>query len=360
VRLFLHVARRALTAFLGALAAVVLLFLAVDFAENASAFRGPGWVAAAAAIYLNRAAFVAWQTAPAAMLLAAALTASGLRRTREYTAMRALGLGPWRVAAPALAVALLAAAAVAWLGDAVASEAAGRADAIMAQRFGGGTSGPLARWQERASWFRGRGGRRVYHLRQAAEGGAFDRVTVLDLSEGFRLERRIDAERMLPGEAPGEWVLLSGTERRFLPEGVTSETFQRRAYAFGDGADAFSVLPGQPAQMRSGVLSRQIALRRALALPVAAYVLEWHNKWAWPLAGFPAGLLALALALRRDRRGHFTAALVESVAVSLAFWLAHGLCFSLGLSGRLPAAAAAWVADATFLLAGALALRRLA
>jgi len=105
VTLFLHLARRALVAFAASLAGVVALFLVVDFAENAAVFHGPGWVRAVLALYAWRAAQVAYQTAPAALLLAAAVTASGLRRTREYTAMRALGLGPWRVAAPVLAVA---------------------------------------------------------------------------------------------------------------------------------------------------------------------------------------------------------------------------------------------------------------
>ncbi len=104
--LFLHLAHRALRAFLGSLVAVVALFLVVDFAENASAFHGPNWGRWALELYANKAAVVAWQTGPAALLLAAAVTASGLRRTREYTAMRALGLGPWRVALPVLAVAL--------------------------------------------------------------------------------------------------------------------------------------------------------------------------------------------------------------------------------------------------------------
>ena len=112
--------------------------------------------------------------------------------------------------------------------------------------------------------------------------------------------------------------------------------------------------------MSQAVLGRQIGLRRELGLTVAENVLEWHNKWAWPAAGVPAGLVALALALRRDRRGHFTAALLESVGVSLAFWMAHGLCFTLGLSGRLPAPVAPWIAGALFLVAGAAALRRLA
>jgi lipopolysaccharide export system permease protein len=357
------VAARALVAFLGALAAVVGLFLVVDFAENASSFKGEGWMAAAAELYANRAAQVAYQTAPAAMLLAAALTASGLRKTREYTAMRALGLGPWRVAGPVVGVALLVAAGTAVLGDVVALEAAARGDEILATRFGR-SAGGWKKWQERKSWFRGRDGRRIYHLRAVGESGGFERVTVLELSPGFGLARRIDAAWMRPGAGPGEWILGEGTERRFGfvgGEGVSpAEPFAERTYAFGDGADAFAVRPGRPGQMRAGVLSRQIELRRTLGLPTAEYVLEWHQKWSWPLAGVPAGLLALALALRRDRRGHFTAALVESVAVSLAFWLVQGLCFSLGMSGRLPPAVAAWFAGALFLAAGALALRRLA
>jgi lipopolysaccharide export system permease protein len=353
------VAARALVSFLAALSAVVGLFLVVDFAENASSFKGDGWIAAAAELYANRAAQVAYQTAPAAMLLAAALTASGLRKTREYTAMRALGLGPWRVAGPVVAVALLVAGGTALLGDLVALEAAARGDEILATRFGR-SAGGWKKWQERKSWFRGRDGRRIYHLRAAGEGGGYERVTVLELSPGFGLARRIDAAWMRPGASPGEWLLGEGTERRFGPEGSLAEPFEARTYAFGDGADAFAVRPGRPGQMRAGVLSRQIALRRSLGLPTAEYVLEWHQKWSWPLAGVPAGLLALALALRRDRRGHFTAALVESVAVSLAFWLVQGLCFSLGMSGRLPPAVAAWFAGALFLLGGALALRKLA
>lgn len=358
MRLFRHVAWRALTAFAGTLAAVVGIFLAVDFAENASVYQGPGWVVAAAELYLNRAAQVAFQLAPAAMLLGAALTASGLRRTREYTALRALGLGPWRVAGPVLAVAALVVVGTAVLGDAVAVEAAARGDEIMATRFGRNVGG-WRKWQERKSWFRGRSGRRIYHLRAAADDG-FERVTVLDLSASFTLARRVDAEHMLAGSVPGEWLLRGGTERRFDGERIVTESFAERRYAFGDGADSFAVRPGRPEQMRAAVLARQIELRRSLGLPVAAYLLEWHQKWAWPAAALPTALLALALALRRDRRGHFTAALMESVAVSLGFWLVQALSFSLGLSGRLPPPVAAWMAVGVFLAGGALALRRLA
>ena len=49
--LFLHLARRALIAFASSLAAVVILFLVVDFAENARIFNGAGWMRAVLELY---------------------------------------------------------------------------------------------------------------------------------------------------------------------------------------------------------------------------------------------------------------------------------------------------------------------
>ena len=356
--LFLHLARRAATAFAGSLAAVVALFLVVDFAENAAVFHGPGWFPAVLALYLSRAVVVAYQTAPAAMLLAAAVTASGLRRTQEYTAMRALGLGPARVVAPVLAVAVLVSAGLTWAADATVVEASARADKIMAERF---RRGGYGRGGERKRWFRGRDGHRIYHLRGGGERGEFDGVTVLDVTEGFRLSRRLDAARMVPGAAPGEWVLHEVAERTFRVDGsVALATYPSRVYAFDEDPAAFAVRPGRPSQMRRSVLREQADLRRRLGLAAQYFSLEWNGRFAYPLAGIPAGLLALGLALRRERKGHLTAALVESVAVSLVFWVVQGICWTLGASGHLPPMVGAWGPDALFLVAGGWAVRRFA
>jgi lipopolysaccharide export system permease protein len=356
VTLFLHLARRALVAFLGALAAVVILFLAVEFAEGASAFHGAGAIQAALKVYLYRAAAVAWQTAPAAMLLAASLTASGIRRTREYDAMRSLGLGPWRVALPVLAVAALVAGGMVIFDDLFAAGAAAKADEIKASR--GQSVNAWSRWQERKTWFRGRDGRRLYELRAAGPAGSFERVTILDVGPAFRLERRIDAGRMIPGP-DGDWILEEVEERRFGGDGaMVLERAPRRTYRFDEDPMAFAVRPGWPAQMRRAVLAEQVAVRGRLGLPTAEYALEWHRKLAYPLAAIPASLLALALALRRARKGFVTASLVESVGVSLVFYAMQGLSWSLARSGQLPPAAAAWLPDAVFAAAGLWALRR--
>ena len=354
-----HVALRALLAFLAALAGVVAVFLVVDFVDNAHVLKGEGWFPAAMELYAYKAAVVAAQMAPAAMLLGAAIATSGLRQTREWTAMRSVGLGPWRMALPMAATAVLVAGGMAGLHDLVGVHAAQRAEEISATRFRrGGSYRRWLAWQEPKRWFRGADGRRVYHLRGSLPGGGFERVTVLEVSEAFRLVRRIDAVRMEPAEG-GAWRLAEVEERTFGEDGETSLVrAAERTFRFDEPPGSFDLKPGRPSQLRHAVLGEQIALRRKLGQPSAEFELERANRLAYPLSAVAGTLLAVALALRRNRRGHVSSSLLEAVGISIVLWGAQGVCMAMGLSGRLSPLVAAWTPDVLFVALGMLAVRR--
>lgn len=356
--LFGYVARRTLAAVLGALAGVVGIFLAVDFVDNAAGYTGPGWVPAVLELYAYKSAVVVYQIAPAAILLGAAIAVSGFRQTREYTALRSVGLGPWRLAVPVLAVALLCGGVLVVVHDLVGVVAADRAETIAATRFGRG--GDMRRYtaaREPKRWFRSKDGRRIYHLRGALPEGGFARVTIYEIGDGFTLSRRVDAARMRP-DGDG-WQLEEVEDRRFGADGTLSlETAAVRRADFDEPAGAFSVVPGKPGQMRWNTLLAQLKLRRQLGLRTAEFELERYNRLAYPLAGAPGALLALAIALRRNRKGHVATALVESVGVSMLFWAAQGVTWAFGLSGRVTPWVAAWLPNVLFLALGAWAVRR--
>jgi lipopolysaccharide export system permease protein len=357
LRLPRHLAARALVNLVASVTGVVALFLAVDFAERASVLRADDFVESVAQLYLYRSAVLVWQVAPAAMLLAGAITASGLRKTREYTALRALGFGPWRVAIPILAVCAAGAVALAAAGDVVAQSWV-RSDEIMQERFNR-TTRQAARAQEQKRWFRSKDGRRIFHLRSSAPGGAFERITVLELGDGFTLARRIDAGRMSPAGEPGAWTLEDVEERTFGAGPATFGRAARAVYRFEEDPAAFQLRAGRAGQMTRETLAEQVALRGRLGLPSADFALEWHRRLSYPLAGITAGLVAVAVALRRNRRGHLTAALLEAVAIFFLYWAVDAVGLSLGHSGRLAPWLAAWLPAAIFLGGGAVAMRRL-
>jgi lipopolysaccharide export system permease protein len=131
-----------------------------------------------------------------------------------------------------------------------------------------------------------------------------------------------------------------------------------RGYRFEEPPEAFSVVAGRPAQMRWRTLVEQIALRRELGLASVEFELERDNRIAYPFAAVPGALIALALALRRNRKGHVSAALGEAVGVSLLFWAAQGVSWALALSGRVPTEVAAWAPNVLFLAVGVWAVQR--
>ena len=343
---------------LAAFSGVITIFMAVDIVENAGGFAGPGWFLAALELYANKAAVVAHLVAPAALLLGATIAVSGLRQTREWVAMRSVGLGPWRMAGPVLAAVGLASLGSVLFHEVWGVKAAQRAEEIQVTRFARG--GAYRRWQatqQPKRWFRGADGRHVYHLRGVLPGGGFERVTVLELSDEFQLTRRIDAGKMEPAEG-GAWRLADVEERTFSSRGGTFAKAESRLVRFEEPPGSFDLRPGRPSQMSLPVLGEQIALRRRLGQPFADFALERANRVAYPFAAVSGALLAVGLALRRNRRGHLATALLEAVGISLALWAAQAVCLGLGLSGRLPSMLAAWLPNAIFLAAGALAVRR--
>jgi lipopolysaccharide export system permease protein len=354
-----YLAGKTLGASLASFGGVVTIFLAVDLVDNAGLIGGPGWVLAVAELYANKAAVVAHQIAPAALLLGTAIAVSGLRQTREWTAMRSVGLGPWRLAVPVLGAVALACAVLVGFHELWGVKAAQRAEEIQVTRFARG--GAYRRWlatQQPKRWFRGEDGRHVYYLRGTLPGGGFEKVTVLALDAQFRLEGRIDAGRMEPAPG-GAWRLADVEERHFTPEGASEYTRRDSGvFRFDEPPGSFDLRPGRPSQMSISVLTEQIAVRQRLGQPVADFALERANRVAYPFAAVPGALLGVALALRRNRKGHLSSAMLEAVGLSLALWAAQGISLGLGLSGRLEPAVAAWLPNLLFLLAGTLAVRR--
>jgi lipopolysaccharide export system permease protein len=133
-------------------------------------------------------------------------------------------------------------------------------------------------------------------------------------------------------------------ERRFYDEASSTLTALESAeYDLGVTRDAFRIRKGRPEQMRVSELAEQVEARREVGLPTSQFALALHNRFAYPLAGVPAALLAVGLALRPGRRASLTSAIFQGLLIATALWGLMVVAKTLVISDRLPAGVAGWL-----------------
>jgi lipopolysaccharide export system permease protein len=353
--LFRYIVRTYLAAFAGILAGGVAIFLVADFVDRARMYSGPGWVLEVSILYGNKALLAIEQLGPAALLLAAGAMVTLLKRRGELTALSSLTVGPSGIYLPIALCALVASGGLIAFDEVLCVDAGRRVDEINATRFN--------RWGDWSSffatqkWFRR--GDRIFYLREGDAESGFGNVTLLELNDEFRLARRLDARRLvhLSGTT---WAMESVVERTFTASGGSTVKSQPRAELdLGTTERPFRIRQGRPEQMRLPQLREQIRARRDGGLAFGLYALALHSRFAYPLAGLPAALVAAGLALRPGRRAHLTAALVEGLGIAVALWALMVVLRTLVLAQRVAAGPAAWAPFALLAAAAAaLWLRR--
>jgi lipopolysaccharide export system permease protein len=353
--LFGYVLRTYLRFALGILTGLVVIFVVVDFVDRAKSYTGPGWVEAAAKLYAYKALVSVQQLGPAALLLAAGTAVSALRKQGEVTAIRALTFGPSALYVPILVCSLSACVGLVAFDEWVATHAGRRVDEITTQRFNRG--GDWRFYYTPKQWFRR--GDRIFFLRSGSAQDGFRDVSIFTVSKDFELRQRLDAAEMHSQEGT-RWRLVDVVDRSFPGGGRTSvKQLAEAEYDLGVPANVFRIRPGRPEQMRVAELREQIAARKEVGLATRQFELALHNRFAYPMAALPAALLGVGLALRTNRRGHLTAAIIEGLLTAVAMWGLMVVCRTLVLTERLSPFVAAWMpAFLLMLVAGAVWLRR--
>ncbi len=337
--LFIYIARLYVLLSLGILAALTVVFLVVDFGDKLKIFTDRPALDVAR-LYGFKALVAFHQLAPAALLLAGGTTVSILRRRSEWIAMQAVGASRWVMVLPIGVSALLFAVGLIAFDEEVVTHAGTRVDRLMVDSFN--RYGDFRFYYVPKQWFRV--GQDVFQIRgETDEDGTLHDVSVFSMSPSFHLDSRIDIERMEHVEG-STWALHHAVTRRFLGDGESQlvvEPPMLRAFA-GTSADTFRVRQGRPEQMRVRDILEQQQIRANVGLPTERFWLALHNRFAYPLTGMAASLLAVTLALRPNRRGHLTLAIVEGLVVSVALFALLLTGKALVLGEHVPASVAAW------------------
>jgi lipopolysaccharide export system permease protein len=346
ITMFRYVVRAYLGYFVVILFVLVAVFLVIDFVDRAKAYTGPEWVKDVLILYGYKTVVAVQQLGPPALLLAGGAALSVLRKRGEVTALESLGFGWLAHFAPIALAALVLSAGLIAFDEWAVVKAGPRVDEITAKRFH--RWGDWRFYFQPKQWFRIDD--RIYYLRAGGADEGFRDVTILRFTPSFGLVQRIDATSMVH-QAEMRWRMSGVVERRFYEDGTSTLTqLENAVYDLGAEKDAFRIRRGRPEQMRLAELREQVEARAEVGLPSSQFLLALHNRFAYPLAGVPAALLAVGLVLRPGRRASLTVAIAEGLLIAASLWGLMVVGRTLVLSDRLSPQLAAWLPPAVLLL----------
>lgn len=333
---------------------VLCLFIAVDFLGNMDEFIKSGiGMARALQFVLLKIPLMLVFFIPVGLLLAVLIVFGLMRKNREILALKAAGVGVFRLLMPVLLLGMLLSTVLFGLSEGVAPLTQRKANRIKSIeiRKKAAHSG-----DSRDIWIKGH--RAVYHIHYylPAEATAFG-LTLNFFDRRFRLVRRIDAEKGRFIE--GRWELSNLLEQVYDPAAERYDiTHHRRKTAALDLTPAdLKQMAKKSEEMNYRELTHYIQRIEAEGYDATAYRVDLYAKTAFPLICIIMSILGTGIATRAKTHQGMSLFIAAGIAAAFLYWVFYSFCLSLGRGEFLPPVLSAWTANIVFLSIGMLSLQ---
>ena len=283
------------------------------------------------------------QAFPIAALIASVVTMILFNRTNEITAMRAAGMGSFRISLPIASGGLILSLLSIIIGEIVLPETSKRVHYIQQVLIERESDSQV---MEGARWIRD--GKTLYHFRDydpMAE--TMQEVRVIEIGEEFKPKRTIEASlaRYLAGEK--SWVLHNVKILYFWPNGTVS---------FSERHESITInIPIKPSKLRRDRrLPNELSIRElndiiskgvVTGVDIAGYKVDMHIKLAFHFASFVVCLIGLRFGYRSERSMETAKGILLAIGIGVSYWFFLNSGRALGKRGHLPPLIAGWLAN---------------
>ena len=279
---------------------------------------------------------------PMATLLATLTAMSGFVQSGEWLATQACGLETKRFWLPLLGASLVVALLAFAAQETIMPAAWARSQRLWHERVH-----PQWEWTQYPGIALDAGeGRFVQTWLFIPLEGRMNRPTLETLGDEG-VTSQIDAKFALWDAAKKRWVFHDGVERVFGPQGVTEHRFKEEVSTFDVAPLDLIPRPVNPDELTlRQVISYSKRVGRFGGSPREYLVAAW-TKVAYPFANLVICALGIPIALRL-RKSSRVVSFCGALAISFAYLWCMEVGRAMGVSGTLPAWAAAWSANALF------------
>lgn len=346
-----YIARQLVGIFGISLFAFIAIWVLMDLNDNLGDFKeGQASLRMILKFYLIRAPMVIVLLLPYTLLLSVLYSLSRLSRDREIVAMIQSGRGILRISVPLVIAGLFGALFCAAMNYHWAPTAEGLEDGLLDKLKGRRAA------VARNVLYRSDDGQRIWLVgifpKHYEKGAPLLDVEVTISNANHQIERRLSAKQASWNAKSRSWTfeeawiseIASDRAPVFLPQSSEPMVFQ------WPETPMQIIRPGLSApylgvpDLNSWLKNHQI---NSPAADPAAYLTQWHYRWALPFTCLVTVLLATPLAIHFSRRGPGSGIFLAVVLTALMMLLS-GVTLALGEAGTIPPILGAWLPNFVF------------
>lgn len=283
------------------------------------------------------------QVIPIASLLGSVITMVILSRSNEVTAMRAAGMGPFRIGMPiALGGAFLS--LVSLVGsEYVIPASAAKMHFVEEVLIEGSSELQVA---DGARWVRD--DKSLIHFdNYDTMNKSLSNVRIIDVGQDFKPVRITEAASARFLSVDKVWMMES-VKILNLGNSVAVSSIEKVphvAMALPMRPDRLKRERRNTNELKFSELLAAIDQGQAMGQDVSSYRVDFHMKVAYPFAAFVVCLIGLKFAYRFERSLETAKGVLLAFAVGMSYWFILNACRALGKQGTLPPLLAAWAAN---------------
>jgi lipopolysaccharide export system permease protein len=331
------------------LAAVVGIFLAVDFFEKIDNFMEASipFSKIIRFYYLKIPSIIA-RIAPVGILLAVIVVFGLMNKNNEIIALKSSGASIYYILMPVVSIGLLLSILIFLLSELIVPITISKVNRIWNFEVKK-KSATISRGKN--IWIKG--DHAIYHITYYNPTNSnILGVTLNFFDDDFRLTRRVDAKKGVFKE--GKWIFYELIEQK-----LDKESNNYRVEFLEEREEPFLFLPEdikrvvkKSEEMNLLELLEYIKNIESEGYDASAYKVDMYTKLAFPFVCFVMCLVGTGIGGRSKIKESMAVTICFGIGSAFFFWIFYSFCLSLGYGEILPPFVAAWSANLVFLCFG--------
>jgi lipopolysaccharide export system permease protein len=340
-----YIIREFLKIFAICLMGFILVFLLVEITDKIKLYfehNPSGWLMLK--YFLVKLPGYLFFAMPLAILMGGMLSLLMMARNSEIIAMQANGIDALSVARPVLWVGICASLAMFIADETIISWSNRTSEDIQRQIEG---KKETTYFKEGQIWMRFPDS--IVHIKKYDKNTqVLEEISIVRWDRNYRFEERIFADKAKWWN--DHWVFYGVNRTERTPEGQFHvETLASMSGPLNKAPSDFERDEKPTKEMNLVQLDEYIERLLEEGQAPTRYLVDWHDKIAFPLVCLVMAALSVPFAIKVSPRGGGVAVgLGLSLLVAFSFWIVHSMFIALGHGGFIPPIAAAWGANVIF------------